>query len=60
MVKGLGGVEPKVELHFTSDDVAVAASSYVHIGLQGVRLSRRRSQELNVDFVVVPRILLGV
>ena len=55
-----GGVEPEVEPHLPADDGAVAAAAHVHVGLQRVRLPRHRPQQLHVDLVVVPRVLLAV
>lgn len=56
----LGRIEPEMELHLPAYDLAVAAPSDVHVGLQCVGLPERGSQELYVHLVVEPWMSLAV
>lgn len=59
-MEAFGGIEPEMEFHLSADDLAVAAPSDVHIGLQCVGLPERGSQELYVHLIVKPWMSLAV
>lgn len=60
MVEVLCRVKPEMESHFSSDNVSISTSSDEDVRLQCIRLPWRRSQEFEVDFIVVSGVILVV
>lgn len=60
MVKIFGGIEPEMELNFPTNNVPISTPSDVHICLKNIRLPFRRAQELDVDLIVVSRVIFAV